>query len=727
MTHAAMNAEIPIRVLVAEDDLRAREVLVARLGAAGFHVTPCADGLEAIELARRLKPDAIVSDALMPRVNGFQLCQMVRRDDVVCSTAFILYTATYTEDEDRQLAIRSGADALVVKPDEAASLIDVIVSIVNRVREQPPRAPETAPPTLAFFDEYARRMAAKLEQKIAELRDRNDALQLSEKEVRALNLRLAQIVEHLEREVGERRRTEAVLELAEEVAMVGSWSMDVASGETRCSRAAAAMLGIASAERDSFTIALLLERVVPSQASVLRRLIDEMHDDDRDVDTEVDLMPTAETAARAVHVRYRTFRDTAGLPIRRIGTLHDISSRRQAKEKADALEKRLRQAQKLEALGNLAGGIAHDFNNILTAILAHAEMQQVGLEDATDSNGVLALESAREIQMASFRARDLVSQILTFSRSQRVERSALDPSPIVAEAVRLVKAGAPPNVQFVEHMPSIGARILINGGQWHQVVVNLLMNAVHATQGRGGQVRVRLLTTIVAQAFADVHPPLIAGPAMHLEVTDTGVGMDAATMARVFEPFFTTRSRANGTGLGLAVVHGIIDDCGGAIVVESDPGRGTSFSVYVPLVPDSAIANAQKAARLPSELPAGRGERVLLVDDEPSVTRIGTRMLEHLGYVVESVNDPTDAVELLSLRYQEFDLIITDRSMPRMTGEQLCASVLRFNPSLPIVLMTAFGDGMDQHDVRALGFRALMTKPFTLQTLAGVCARAIAM
>ncbi len=719
------GAERSIRILIAEDDERAREVLAARLTAAGMETETCQDGAAALELARRIRPDAIVSDALMPRVNGFQLCQMLRRDECLCSVAFILYTATYTEDEDRALAMRSGADALVVKPDESGALIDVIRTTVSRVRTQPARLPETSDPTLAFFDDYARRMAAKLELKVQELRHRNDALRASEVEVRALNARLAQTVGHLEREVCERRRVEDVLKLAEEVAQVGSLSIDAAAGGNWCSGAAAALLGLTAAERDQFAIEMLLDKVTPAQADELRRLTTASSPVDRDVGMEVEATVADESEPRALHVRSRLFRDARGAPLRRIWTLHDISSRRRAQEKADAMEHRLRQSQKLEALGNLAGGIAHDFNNILTAILSHAEMQQVGLESATDSEGVLALESAKEIERASLRARDLVSQILTFSRRQRVERVALDPAPVVAEALRMIKASAPATVVISEHLASAGSRILANAGQWHQVVVNLLTNAVQALGESGGELRVRLVVVHVSAAFAELHPPLVAGPAVQLDVIDTGIGMDAVTVTRVFEPFFTTRAKTNGTGLGLAVVHGIVDDGGGAIVVSSDVGHGTSFSVYLPLVREN-VSTFTRSTRLPTELTTGRGERVMLVDDEPSVTRIGIRMLTHLGYQVEAFNDPAAAIDVLRRRHPEFELVLTDRAMPRVSGELLCAAVRALQTDLPVVLMTAFGDGMDQHDVRTLGFHALLSKPFTLNTLAAMCARAVA-
>jgi signal transduction histidine kinase/PleD family two-component response regulator len=714
-----------IRVLVAEDDPRAREVLTQRLRAAGMETATSEDGEEAMMLARQMRPDAIVSDALMPRVNGFQLCQMVRRDAELCSVAFILYTATYTEDEDRVLAARSGADALVVKPDEAAQLIDVIRSTVDQMRRNPARTPETAPPSATYFDEYARRMASKLEQKLVELRQRNEDLYASEQEVRALNARLGFTVERLETEVAERRRVKEALELAEEVARLGSWSSDLVSGMAWCSREAATALSLTAAEREAFSIDTVLQRIIPSHAVLLRRFLDESGRDGRDVDMDVELPETSLAGRRTLHLRTRLFRDLNGAPIRRVGTLQDVTESRRAQEKSRALEARLRQAQKLESLGNLAGGIAHDFNNILTAILSHAEMQQVDLASQTAGNEALARESAREIQAAALRARDLVSQILTFSRKQRVERIAMDPAPVVVEALKMVKASTPNTIEFSETLTAMGSRVVANAGQLHQVTTNLLTNAVQAMQDRRGTVRVRLVVTEIAPAFAELHPPLAVGPAVRLDVVDEGVGMDTATAARVFEPFFTTKQQSNGTGLGLAVVHGIVEEHEGAIVVQSALGHGTTFSVYLPLLRD-LVAPGEQIPGAVIAPPLGQGERILLVDDEPSVTRIGKRMLEHLGYRVESLNDPLIAHDVLRRRHNEFGLVLTDRSMPRLTGEQLCTAVRELRPDLPVVLMTAFGDGMSEREVQAKGFRSLLTKPFTLQGLATACSRAIA-
>jgi CheY-like chemotaxis protein len=714
-----------LRILVAEDNAIARELLAAKLRGAGYDTIICNDGFEAIEAARRHTPDAVVSDALMPRINGFQLCQMIRRDPQLCTIPFILYTATYTEDEDRALAHRSGADALVVKPDESITLLDVLQATIARVRNAPPRVPESEPPTVAYFDEYAQRMAAKLGQKINELHQRNDDLLAAEQHVRTLNEQLARTVERLEREVQERVRSEEALMLAEDVAQLGSWTHDLVSGVSWCSRQTGTMLGILARDRERFTVDMLEQRVVPGDRAALKQALrNDQINAPTDVDMQLALDAIGDVPGRILHLRSRLFRDAKGTPLRRIGTLRDITQQKRAEEKERALEMRVRQAQKLEALGNLAGGIAHDFNNILTAVLSHSQMQQVDLAEASGT-GRHALDSAREIEAASMRARDLVSQILTFSRRQVVERSPIEPATIVAEALRMVRTTAPANVRFVEEVTASDARIRGNAGQLHQVVVNLVTNGLHAMRDTGGELLVRLTALEVSASFAETHAPLKAGPAMRLDVSDTGRGMDAATAARVFEPFFTTKAGSDGTGLGLAVVNGIVAEHDGTIDVRTEPGRGTTFSIYFPLLAGQAPI-AEPGAHLPANTPLGRGERILIVDDEPSVTRIGQRMLEHLGYRAEAVTDPTQARELLTLRHREFDLVLTDRSMPRLTGEQLRVAIREIRPDLPCIMMTAFGDGLDERSVRAFGFDALLSKPFTMQALAAVCSRALA-
>ncbi len=347
--------------------------------------------------------------------------------------------------------------------------------------------------------------------------------------------------------------------------------------------------------------------------------------------------------------------------------------------------------------------------NILTAIMAHAEL--LDLELPRDLAGPHLRESVHEIQSASARARDMVKQILTFSRKQPVERQPLALDTVVQDALKVVRVTLPAGVDLKADLRSQRA-VLANEAQIHQLVLNLCANAVQALGGRGGVVTV----TTKEKKLDDVRsrPPLKTGEHVLLEIRDTGCGMDAATVERIFEPFFTTKSLGQGTGLGLAVVHGVVQSHDGAIFVESTPGQGTAFAIYLP-----ALASGQTVrTSAPTAAATGAGQKILFVDDEPSVAKIGLRLLERLGYQAVALTDPVAARDRLVNNPGEFDLVITDYLMPRITGLDLARAVWAVRPELPMILAVGFGGQLDSAKAKAQGFREFVAKPFAIQTLA---------
>ena len=385
-----------------------------------------------------------------------------------------------------------------------------------------------------------------------------------------------------------------------------------------------------------------------------------------------------------------------------LGIGRDVSDRKEAEARRTRLEVQLRQSQKREAIGTLASGIAHDFNNVLTAIMGQAQLLHEECEGPERTRAV-------EILQASARARDVVRQLLTFARSTGQEHLPVRLQQVIGEALQLLRASVPASVQLEAGIDSGAAMVLADQGQMHQVVINLVTNAAAALQGRTGTVGVYLGNL---PASGDGSTPDM----VRLRVTDDGVGMTPEVLERIFEPFFTTRPLGEGSGLGLAVVQGIVQDHGGQIFVRSTPGKGTTFDVELP------AAGVQRAEPAPTlgVAPPGAGERLLVVDDEAVIARVVSEQLRRLGYQVTSVNDPEDALELVAEDPEDFDLLLTDLQMPRMDGVELAARVGRIRPELPVVLSTGNRWSIPASTARAAGIREIVDKPFRIEELAHV-------
>jgi PAS domain S-box-containing protein len=374
------------------------------------------------------------------------------------------------------------------------------------------------------------------------------------------------------------------------------------------------------------------------------------------------------------------------------------------------LERELRQSQKMEALGTLAGGIAHDFNNILMPITLNTELalRSAGKPDKVSENLQYVLEAAQ-------RGRELVKQIITFSRRKEQKRETVGIAPVVEEALKLLKASLPSTIEIRGNIgDGRSESILADPTQIHQVLMNLCTNAAHAMRKSGGVLEVSLASVDVDQNAASLHADLKPGPYVRLTVSDTGEGMARETTERIFEPFFTTKERGEGTGMGLAVVHGIVKNHGGAITVYSEKGKGATFNVFFPRVKGESATEALP----PMDVLTGT-ERILLVDDEAPVLRSERAMLEGLGYKITAVAGSEEALKLFREQPDKFDLVITDETMPALTGLELSRQLLRIRGDIPIILCTGFSKTVDEDKARAEGIRELVMKPFTTSEMAG--------
>ena len=416
-----------------------------------------------------------------------------------------------------------------------------------------------------------------------------------------------------------------------------------------------------------------------------------------------------------IHARGRCVRDAAGAPLRLFCAATDISARKEAQAAQAALEARLRQAERLEALGTLAGGIAHDFNNILGAILGFGDMARRQAEAGTP----LRRHVDRVLQ-AGARARLLVRRILDFSRSGVVQRLPVNLQGVVEEALAMLAPSLSSELQVSMQLEAGTAAVAGDATQLHQVVMNLCTNAVQA-MGDTGVLQVRLTRRTVDAPRALLHGGLAAGEYVQLEVVDSGIGIPADLMGRIFDPFFTTKHGGEGTGLGLSVVHGIVSDIGGAIDVVSAPGAGTAVSVWLPL--SGELEPSPPCST--DDLQRGRGEVVMIVDDERPLLELGEELLAGLGYEPAGFDSGETALRVFKSDPDRFDVVLTDEMLPGLPGSELARAVHAVRPELPVVLISGkVGVALEQR-ARDAGVAALLHKPVAPHELAECLAQVL--
>ena len=382
----------------------------------------------------------------------------------------------------------------------------------------------------------------------------------------------------------------------------------------------------------------------------------------------------------------------------------EITERQQAEKEKSSLEGRLRQAQKMEAIGTLAGGIAHDFNNILGAILGYTELSL--LDVPADSS---TMKNLRQIKKAGNRAKDLVAQILTFSRSSESQKLPIRIAPVIKEALKLLRSTLPTTIEISTDLHADDSLVMGDPSQVHQLIMNLCTNAVQAIETEHGTLSIDLREKRIDYGNKE-YTHLTPGQYVELTVTDTGQGITLENKERIFEPFFTTKDVGEGTGLGLAVVHGIVKNMNGDISVESTQGVGSIFRILLPLIIDGSQELDNNA--LTSPIPTGK-EKILLVDDEKELVRLGDQLLSNLGYQVQTVTSSQEALEIFT-QDQDFDLVITDQTMPGLTGMELAKKILDMRPDIPIILCTGYSKEVTDEKIREIGIRSVLMKPISI-------------
>jgi signal transduction histidine kinase/DNA-binding response OmpR family regulator len=386
----------------------------------------------------------------------------------------------------------------------------------------------------------------------------------------------------------------------------------------------------------------------------------------------------------------------------------DITERKRAEDEKVELEKQLQQAQKMESIGTLTGGIAHDFNNMLGVILGNTEL---AMDDVPEWNP--AIHNLEEVKIASLRARDVIRQLLSFSRKSTQDKKSIKISSIITESIKLLRSSIPTTIDIRQNIPTDLDIIIADPTQIHQVIINLCTNASHAMEEDGGTLWVNLMNIELDKEMAAIYPDLNPGKYVKLSVEDTGCGIDPEIINQVFDPYFSTKAVGKGFGMGLSVVHGIVKGHGGSITVSSEPGKGAIFDLLFPAIEADLEASAESLELIPTG-----NERVLLVDDDELIVRVECQILERLGYQVTARTSSIEALETFRSQPEDYDFVISDMTMPDMTGDRLAQKILEIRPGIPVILCTGFSERMDDEKAKSIGVSALVMKPVAQKELA---------
>ncbi len=682
------------RVLIVDDKEENLYYLQALLGGHGFAVDTARHGAEALVKARLAPPDVVVSDLLMPVMDGYTLLRHWKSDPRLGRVPFIVYTATYTEAEDERLALNLGADAFILKPAEP----EVFLARLAEVREKK-AATVPVEPRMPAGDEkellkvYSETLIRKLEEKTLQLEHANQTLQE--------DIARRKLVEEQLRESEERLRA-TFEQAAVGIAHVAPDGQFLRVNDKLCE-----ISGYAREELVTLTF---------HQLTVV--------EDRADGDNARLAMLARQQNTFTSEKRYRRkngdifwgnvvttlLRDDRGEPKYFISVVADITERKK-------LEEQFLRAQRLESIGTLAGGIAHDLNNLLTPVL-----MGVGLLKLTpvDDGTARVLDT---IERSARRGTELLKQVLSFARGVAGERVAVNPALVIREIEAMIRNTFPRNLTFEARLAKDLSMVLGDPTQLNQVLLNLCVNARDAMPG-GGLLVIAARNTDVDAQYAALQRGASPGRYVVMEVTDTGCGISRENLNRIFDPFFTTKEAGKGTGLGLSTTLGIVRSHGGFLAVQSQPGQGSTFSVFLPAQKD-VLPVAVPAAEV-RELPRGQGELVLVVDDEANVVGITRHTLETFGYRVLTAADGAQAVAQYAANRRDVAVVLTDMMMPVMDGVALAAALKRIDAGVRII----GASGLDSHADAARGSIAgvdhFLAKPYSADALLRTIAKALA-
>jgi two-component system cell cycle sensor histidine kinase/response regulator CckA len=658
--------------LVVEDNTQNLYYLQALLEGHGFHVMTARHGAEALVRARQARPDLVISDLLMPVMDGYTLLRHWKADRRLSRVPFIVYTATYTEAEDERLALALGADAFVLKPSEPEDFMTRIREVQERAKAAPAALPnrphEDDGVTLEL---YSQTLIRKLEEKSLQLEEANRSLReehaelvLRDRAIRAVSQGIVITDPHV--------RGNPIIYASPSFAKLTGYAVDEVIGRN-CNF-------LQGAGTDPTAVTRIREALAAGSGCSVELL--NYRKDGTPFWNSLAISPVLDEDGRLLHF---------------VGVQTDVTERHE-------LESQLRQAQKMEAIGRLAAGVAHDFNNLLSVVLGYS----VWILEQLPANDPLR-EDLEQVRHAGERATALVRQLLAFGRRQMVEPRVLDLGELLVGMEKMLRRLMGEGVELALLVASKLGRIRADTSQLEQIVMNLAINARDAMPS-GGKLTLEVLDVELDAAYAAKHSDVSAGPYVMLSITDTGTGMSAEVRERMFEPFFTTKEQGKGTGLGLSTVFGIVKQNRAHISVYSEPGHGTTFKLYFPSVVEAA-SDAHRVAPEPAKL---RGhETVLLVEDDEQVRQLLGGILRRNGYQVLEAQNGGEAFLICEQHRGTIDLLLTDVAMPRMSGKQLAERLAPLRPGLKVLFISGYADSVVASDGLLESGAAFLQKPLT--------------
>ncbi len=672
-----------MRVLNVDDREENRYMVETLLKGHGFEVEMAVNGAEAMELLESNTFDLIISDILMPVMDGFQLCRTVKAHEQFRSIPFIFYTATYTGPQDKDFALKIGADKFLQKPCEPDVFMEAVQHVLTSAKDtvSSPVAPAQEEEVLRLYSErLVRKLELKMEQleKEAEARQRaEEVLRQSEKKYRSLynSIRDAIIVVDMER---------VILDCNQAFVDLFGYSLTEIEGEDA--------VIICENEGEFEKIGMALNNI-ENDATHLHSVRFKKRDGH--------IFPG--------EINIFFFISDDGEIEGFIGLIRDITEKTQSERIQKNLESQLQQAQKMESVGRLAGGVAHDYNNMLSVILGYSELVLRKL-DASDP----LRKDLGEIHKAAVRSMEITRQLLAFARQQTIAPIAFDLNEAVESTLKMLRRLIGEDIDLA-WLPETGfCQVKMDPSQLDQILANLCVNARDAIKGVG-KITIETERATFDEEYCDDHHGFVPGDYVLLAVSDDGCGMDRDTLSKIFEPFFTTKATGRGTGLGLATVYGIVKQNEGFISVYSEPGKGTTFKIYLARHTEQS---AEKLKKIPVQTPKGHGEIILVVEDETSILKIAKRILGNLGYKVLLASSPKQALRLVEKHPEDIGLLLTDVILPEMNGKELSQQVRDLCPGVKTLFMSGYTADVIAHSGVLDEGVSFIQKPFSREDLA---------
>ncbi len=661
-----------MKVLIVDDTPANLRLLRVVLEGENFQVVQATDGVEALAVLERESVEAIISDILMPNMDGYRFCNEVRRDARICHLPFIIYSSTYNSPSDARLAVEMGADKYIKKPAPIKEITDALSEII---RLGPRRQPQPIVPQreLNLAKLYNETLVNKLEQKNEELMAQTEALRASEEKFRQLAENINEVLWITSADIS--------------TALYISPSYEKVWGSTCQS---------VYERPQSFTDAIHED----DRPDVLAALAELRRGEEFDLEFRV-VRPDGKI--RWVHARGSAIRHESGAIYRLGGTAEDITRRKEA-------EQQFRHAQKMEGLGQLAGGVAHDFNNLLAIIGGNLELFLMTAKDLTAE----CKEYLAQISHATKRAATLNRQLLNFSRSEARQMQVLNLNDLIATFTKLLRRILGEDIRLLNELAPELPAIRADPGMMEQILMNLAVNARDAMPA-GGQLIISTELRVLDAAGVASNPKMREGRFVCLSVRDTGTGITPENMSRIFEPFFTTKAAGKGTGLGLATVFGIAQQHEGWVDVTTEVGAGTTFHVFLPATQE-AVAAPDEAA---TQKIRGGGEKILVVEDDESLRRVVSEVLQKQGYVVVEADSGISARQVWAKEADNIDLLLTDVVLPGgLTGLDLAQELRLQKPGLKVVLSTGYSSQLLSTETALLQKLFFLEKPYASQKLA---------